>query len=93
MAAKATMLPPTLIAPDIREAVDEAVEKIGVAQAEAVRQGLRFGLGRYVQAVKLARGRTPSNIRALLKDFPPLEIPANRKQAYRIAIAQKYARH
>jgi hypothetical protein len=85
-----TMLPPTPVPPDIREAVDAIIEKVGGSQAEAVRQSLRFGAGRYLAAMTLAQNRTSSRIRTLMAQFPPVVTPAQWKQAVKNSVRGKY---
>lgn len=85
-----SMLPPVPVPRDIREAVDRAVEEAGVTQAEAVRQSLRFGVGRFIEAMRLANNRSPSGMRTLLKDFPPIASTRGWKAAVRESVRKKY---
>jgi hypothetical protein len=87
------MLPPIPVPPDIREAVDSATKKTGVSQAEAVRQSLRFGVGRYVALMALEQRRAPSRIRELLTQFPPLASTTGWKQSVKKLVRQKYDAH
>ena len=84
------MLPPISIAPDIKATIDYAMEKSGASQAVVVRQGLRFGIGRYLEAVAAAEEK-PSTIRELARQFPPLTMPVNWKAELKNKLARKYA--
>jgi hypothetical protein len=90
MKSDTTMLPPILVPPDIREAVDAATKKTGVSQAEAVRQSLRLGVGRYVALMALEQQRTPSRIREVLTQFPPLTATTGWKQTVKKLVRRKY---